>query len=85
MLDLLWQILFHPLSGMGYQFWSGIGANLTVLGVIYSLYKQSRCHEIGCRRRAWRAHPLHGYQVCRVHYPKDKIPEVEQQEAEVDD
>lgn len=65
--------VLDPLHGDGYQFWSGIGANITMLGVIWHMYKDSRCHEIRCRRRAWRVHPKHGYPVCREHYPESPV------------
>ena len=68
-------ILFHPLHGDGYQFWSGIaGSFLTSLpgwGVALAIFY--RHHNCG-QKRCWRlghAHPEHGRPVCKKHYHND--------------
>jgi len=71
-MTLLW---LDPLTGSGYAFWSGVGGNIVLLGIFYSFYKDSRCHELKCHRRAWRTHPQHGYPVCHRHYPRTERKE----------
>jgi hypothetical protein len=72
--------LLHPLSGSGYQFWSGIGSDIgevVIIGGLYGLLRKHNCHAKGC----WRIgrHPVDGtnYIVCRRHHPDDK-PTAEQ-------
>lgn len=60
---------FHPLSGLGYQFWSGIGSDLseiTLLGMVAGWWFHHNCHERGC----WKiGHPDQtGKVVCRRHH-----------------
>lgn len=71
--------MLDPLHGDGYQFWSGIGSNIAIVGGLYALWKQSRCHELGCRKRAWHTHPQHGHPVCRFHHPQGRGELDEQQ------
>ena len=63
--------LLHPFWGWGYQFWSGIGSDLseiTLLAGLYMLYKKHNCHERWCWRLSW--HPdLSGHPVCKRHHP----------------
>jgi hypothetical protein len=66
--------LWHPLAGRGYQFWSGIGSDVTelaMLGWLYAFLRRHNCHA----RRCWRLgrHPVAGtdYIVCRRHHPQD--------------
>jgi len=47
--------MLHPLSGLGYQFWSGIGSDFgqvtLITGVVLllaGLYHQHNCHVDGC-------------------------------------
>lgn len=35
--------LYHPLSGNGYQFWSGIAGSFIMTGGFLSIYKQHDC------------------------------------------
>jgi hypothetical protein len=57
-----------PLHGAGYQFWSGIGSTLAPFAVGALLWAMpSRCHELGCRRRARKAHPSNGFYYCSRH------------------
>jgi hypothetical protein len=68
--------LWHPLKGLGYQFWSGIGSDLgeiTLLGIAIGAYKHINCEEPGCWRPGHR-HPDHGRPVCRHHFHSDSIP-----------
>ncbi len=47
-----WEIL-HPLSGNGYQFWSGIGSDFSELSILVALIllvKHHNCHVVGCKR-----------------------------------
>jgi hypothetical protein len=46
-----------------YLFWSGIGSDLTYLGVLSLLWHHVNCHEKGCWRPA--RHQTGGY--CRKH------------------
>jgi len=66
----------HPLSGSGYQWWSGLGSDLgeatIVIGVLAawrSWRKLHECHVTDCTRLAWHPHPDHGHPVCRRHHP----------------
>lgn len=60
--------MLDPLHGDGYQFWSGIGGNLFPLWIGLMIYlAPSRCQEIGCRHKAIKRHPMHGYPVCKRH------------------
>ena len=68
--------LFHPLWGSGYQFWSGIGSDLseiTLLAMAAGLYKAHNCHVHRCWRLA--RHPVDGtaYKVCRKHHPNGHV------------
>lgn len=64
--------LFHPLSGNGYQAWSGIlGATAVFSGffVGWRLYKKHvECHEEGCSRRG--KYVIEGgVRCCEAHHP----------------
>lgn len=64
--------LFHPLSGNGYQFWSGIGSDfseLPLLGAIALAYFHHNCHVKGCPR--WGKHKVNGSPYCAKH--KDSV------------
>ena len=66
--------LLHPLTGNGYQFWSGIGSDfgeIPLLGFVWITYRRHNCHVKGCPRIQWRSHPEDdGHLVCRKHHPK---------------
>jgi hypothetical protein len=73
--NLLRDIALHPLSGDGYQFWSGIGG-ATVGGLIVAAliavavwFWPERCSSLNCHRRADDLHPQHGRPVCTRHMP----------------
>jgi hypothetical protein len=77
-------LLLHPLGGLGYQFYSGVGSSITewlttlvTLGAIgYGFWRHRRC--VGVRadgrrcRRIGHADPEHGHPLCREH--QDKLP-----------
>lgn len=72
----LWYLL-HPLTGKGYQFWSGIGSDfgeVTILGGLLMIYRKHECHLDTCHRPAWHPHPEHGHPVCRKHFPEEAKP-----------
>lgn len=60
---------FWDLSGKWYIFWSGVGANLTLLTGLGIVWRKIGCHT----RHCWRLghHPIAGtpYKVCRRHHP----------------
>lgn len=59
---------FHPLSGNGYQFWSGIGSDLsevTLFGALMTAYYHHNCHVKGCLR--WGKHKVDGSPYCSKH------------------
>jgi hypothetical protein len=62
----------HPLGGIGYQFWSGIGSDvgqLTIFGAVVALWSKHNCHIHRCWRLSW--HPSKkygGHVVCRHHH-----------------
>lgn len=68
--------LWHPLSGMGYQFWSGIaGATAAITGpfvtgvAVWRVYRRrTECHVEGCSKHG---EPVHGtgYRACHKHHP----------------
>lgn len=61
-----------PLSGAGYQFWSGIGGALVapaLIGLLIYL-TPTRCQQLGCRRRAV-AVSTAGAPFCRRHLPSE--------------
>ena len=67
---------FHPLRYWGYEFWSGIGSDVsevTLLGLALGAYKHINCEQPHCWRPGHR-HPDHGRPVCRKHYHCDLVP-----------
>jgi hypothetical protein len=67
--------IFHPLAGNGYQFWSGIGSDLTeivILAWVLVWWRTHNCHIHHCWRLPWHPHPDHGHPVCRRHHPDHK-------------
>jgi len=68
--------LWHPLGGNGYQFWSGVGSDLselTLLGIAIGAWKHVNCEEPRCWRPGHR-HPGHGRPVCRRHFHSANVP-----------
>jgi len=65
--------LFHPLGGLGYQFWSGIGSDFSEVAILsgfYLLLRKHNCHVKGCWRMQWHEHPDNGHPVCKHHHPE---------------
>jgi hypothetical protein len=70
--------LLHPLEGLGYQFWSGIGSDFGQLTLITGLLvaiwrarKHLECHveaPKNCHRIGHRV-PGTGHYACRKHHP----------------
>lgn len=74
--------LFHPLGlcprgpdymvCRGYNFWSGIGSDLSeitlAIGLGVWLYKHN-CHVQRCWRLSWHPDPLSGHPMCKKHHP----------------
>lgn len=63
---------WHPLHGAGYQFWSGIGSDVTEITIVFALlawWHSHHCHVHRCWRVSWWPHPDHGHPVCRHHHP----------------
>lgn len=63
---MIW--LLQPLSGQGYQFWSGIGSDfseITILGAVVGLYYKHNCHTKGCPRIG--KHIVNGTPYCTKH------------------
>ena len=64
--------LAHPLKANGYQFWSGLGSDLseiTLIGIALEWLKHHNCHEKGCWRLG-HVSPVHGQPVCWKHRPR---------------
>lgn len=65
--------LLHPLGGLGYQFFSGIGSSISewlTIAVAISVYVyHHNCHVHKCWRLDWHPHPDHGHPVCKKHHP----------------
>ena len=70
--------LLHPLEGLGYAFWSGIGSDFgqvtLITGLLVAAFryrKQHECHveaPVNCRRFG-RPVPGTGHVACRLHHP----------------
>lgn len=63
---------FEPMHGAGYQFWSGIGSDISELTIIVAMITWARhknCHKKGCWRLG-HPDPEHGHPVCRKHQDK---------------
>ena len=59
--------LWHPLSGQGYQFWSGIAGSFVMSGGIFVFWSKHNCHEHRCPWLSW--HPdADGHPVCKKHH-----------------
>jgi hypothetical protein len=72
--SLSWYWLWHPLVGPGYQFWSGIGSDIsevtlvgTFIGGILMGYRHIECQQEGCHRLGRFSHGH--YKLCHVHHP----------------
>ncbi len=50
-----------------YDFWSGIGTQITLLVGIIAAIRHHNCHVKGCWRLGHKD-PLHGYPACRAHH-----------------
>jgi hypothetical protein len=69
--------LWHPLKGLGYQFWSGIEGALqsAVEHVAYfavalsTWWHHNNCIERGCWRKGHKD-PGHGHPICKKHQDK---------------
>jgi hypothetical protein len=73
--------LLHPYSGLGYQFWSGLGSDIgevsifgALVGGILAYWHHHNCHVHRCWRLCWHAHPGHGHPVCKRHHPHKVLP-----------
>lgn len=63
----------NPLTGYGYQFWSGIaGCTFLVTGILIYC-RHHNCHVKRCWRLQWHPHPESGHPVCRKHHPHTDI------------
>jgi hypothetical protein len=59
--------IFHPLTGMGYQFWSGIAGSFLMSTGIFVFVTKHNCHQHRCLRLSW--HPdAEGHPVCKKHH-----------------
>lgn len=61
-------------SGVGYNFWSGFGSDLSefaILGGAVAVYRKHTCHIDGCWRISKHKHTQDGqeYMLCRKHHP----------------
>jgi hypothetical protein len=68
--------IWHPLNGNGYQFWSGIGSDLSeivLIGALVAWWRRHNCARHGCWRLSFHPHPEHDVPVCRKHHPKGTL------------
>lgn len=68
--DASWLLPWHSLSGTGYQFYSGIGSDiseLAVIGAVAGAYRKAACHQERCYRLG--RFPHGHYKLCHVHHP----------------
>lgn len=67
--------IFHPLRGLGYQFWSGIAGSFVLGGGVWvgllTYLRKHNCHQHRCWRLAWHPDPTSGHPVCKKHHPHD--------------
>src|SRR5215472_19120722 len=65
----------HPLEGLGYQWWSGMGSCLSYISgptiALTAWWHHKNCHVRGCWRKG-HPDPEHGHPVCRRHQPNLK-------------
>lgn len=72
--------LWHPLSGNGYQFWSGIaGATAIFSGTVAAFityWKHVECHVESPKNCHRIGHPVAGtgHRACRHHHPHAESP-----------
>lgn len=64
--------ILHPLTGNGYQWWSGAGSDLAYVGVFLGAWRHLNCEQPGCWRPGHR-HPDHGRPVCRKHFHENNV------------
>ena len=71
----LWYILVHVMGvdyGVNYgrwvwgNFWSGFGADLSMVGAMFGLYLKHICHTTGCYRLG--RHQVNGTPWCNKHH-----------------
>jgi hypothetical protein len=59
----------NPLTGYGYQFWSGIGSGSPILAGVLLHFRRHNCHVRGCPFVIFRAHPDDPeHLICRRHH-----------------
>ena len=64
--------IFHPLTGEGYQFWSGIASDLgevTLIGGALALIKHANCDAPRCLRYGPHRTADGQHKLCRHHHP----------------
>jgi hypothetical protein len=61
----------NPLSGDGYQFWSGIGGGSPIFLLVILWWRRHNCHMRRCPWLQWATHPDNGHPVCKKHHPDD--------------
>jgi hypothetical protein len=70
--SLSWYWLWHPLSGPGYQWWSGLGSDLgqvTLIGLLIGAWRQVNCASSWCFRLGKHATADGHHKLCRRHHP----------------
>ena len=60
--------VWHPLHGNGYQWWSGLGSDLTYAGIGYATYRKHNCYEHRCWRIGTHKSQLDQHVRCRKHH-----------------
>lgn len=66
-------------AGRWYLWWSGVGADLGIVGAVYGLYRRHNCEIHRCPRFG-RHVTAAGARLCRRHHPDDHLT-VEQAHA----
>ncbi len=69
----MWMWIRHVLglddpSGSWYLWWSGVGADLGMIGAGWGLWRKHNCEIHRCWRLA--RHDAAGHRVCRRHHPE---------------
>lgn len=84
----LWD-LWHPLTGNGYQFWSGAGSDIgevAIIGGLITITRRLNCQAPRCFRFGRHMTADGHHRLCRVHHPdvpnhRPSLAEIHEQHA----
>jgi hypothetical protein len=70
--SLTWYWLWHPLQSVGYQFWSGLGSDISEITIIagaLAILKHLNCDSPRCFRYGPHRTADGHHKLCRHHHP----------------